>query len=99
MCITTPTTPDRPEASDRAAGLGRKLVRSTTAWTRRRVAFETEPLLRTRETVARDTPLNSASSSIVLTIPNPLHGTSGSALNVPIQHPLVKSDSAVNDVS
>ena len=65
ICITTPTTPDRPDASVRAAAFGRKLVLVTTSSTRRRVSSATVPPFRTRDTVARETPLSAARSSRV----------------------------------
>src|SRR6185503_19897895 len=79
--MTTPITPDRPEASVRAAAFGRRLVLSMTARTRSRVAEDTEPPLMTLETVARETPLRAASSSSVPATDPPVL-TDGSALTL-----------------
>src|SRR6185436_19204789 len=79
--MTTPTTPDLPEARVRAAAFGRRFVRSMTARTRSRVAGDTEPPLMTLETVARETPLKDASSSSVPATDPPVL-TDGSALTL-----------------
>jgi hypothetical protein len=84
--MTTPITPDRPEASVRAAAFGRRFVRSMTARTRSRVDGDTEPPLMTLDTVARETPLRAASSSSVPATDPPVVGDAlwgdGSALTL-----------------